>query len=420
MLNTHTHKFKILVLALLVFSVVNIPLQSHALVAVVGRALFTILGKAASSKMAIRFTGAVVGGVAGQAGWMVYRDHQSYLSYGEDNVGVNEPASDSNPDSESTTVGADTIYELDPATGNYVEYYLDTVGEASSFYTSGEIDPGTIVKATDDPAYLKYVRTTTNFAYDSSTYGHCRTYSRCTYWIYKISNVPDTPPDVSSTAIPSSTIGDSLPETDSDADILPIILDLSKSLSENVRDIREQLLGAGIPETVVEQVDENVVGEIVSDIPPALRDTMPNTVIEQEIIESNTETLPNEQASAVPLTEAGNVPVEIAEPDIEIPAIPTFQAPTAPIFDNTFELPENKDFLAPVKNFFENVFDSIPFVSVLNTANIETSGATSQVDFDYKGHQFGFDFADHASTYSFMSSVIIFCASILFVIILVL
>lgn len=102
--------------------------------------------------------------------------------------------------------------------------------------------------------------------------------------------------------------------------------------------------------------------------------------------------------------------------DISISDIPI---PESPLFDVNIEIPEQVDFLSPVKSFFNNVLNSIPFISLFNEANIEVSSISSEFSFNVFGESVTFDFNEYHNVFSFMSSVIIFCASVFAVMIIV-
>jgi hypothetical protein len=249
-----------------------------------------------------------------------------------------------------------------------------------------------------------------------------------TVYSYKKSSIApiDTSKPITS-AMPYSKIQD-IP--DENSTILPITLDLTKTITENVDSIKSTLKNAGYSSDVINSVDYNSVTDLLTDIPYSLRQSMPLSTYEQALLDTIAERKASDSADEIvqssttaltlPLNDTQDaVQVEIKDvPDV--PAIPDTIFPAVPEFDTTLDLPAQKDFLLPIKNFFQNVFNSIPFISMINNANIEISNPQSVVNFSYKNQNFSFDFNDYIDTFNFMSTVIIFCASVLFVFILIL
>jgi hypothetical protein len=206
--------------------------------------------------------------------------------------------------------------------------------------------------------------------------------------------------------------------------LLPFVLDTTKSISENVDFIKQQLLNAEYSDDVVNSVSSDSVADIVAHLPASIRQDMPLSTYENALVDriadEKVDTYYPSSTLTIPLNDSQDaVQVEIKDvPDV--PAIPDTIFPAVPEFDTTLDLPAQKDFLLPIKNFFQNVFNSIPFISMINNANIEISNPQSVVNFSYKNQNFSFDFNDYIDTFNFMSTVIIFCASVLFVFILIL
>lgn len=243
------------------------------------------------------------------------------------------------------------------------------------------------------------------------------------YWFQgNIYNLTSTPAEVESVSsnVPFTKIQDT---PDQDTTVLPIVLDTTKSISENVDLIKQQLSDAGYSSNVVDSVDYDSVADIVSDIPLSIRQDMPLSSVEQELIdriaENKVSTNTSISSQTLPLNEAKDA-VQVEVKDVpDVPTIPDVAIPDIPIFDTNLDIPEQVDFLSPVKNFFNNVLNSIPFVSLLSTANIEISDTQNVISFSYKNHTFTYDLNNHINTFNFMATVIVFCASILAVFILV-
>lgn len=243
------------------------------------------------------------------------------------------------------------------------------------------------------------------------------------YWflgsIYSHTSTPAEVDSVSSN-VPFTKIQDT---PDENSTVLPIVLDTTKSISENVDLIKEQLSNAGYSSDIVNSVNSDTVADIVSDIPLSIRQDMPLSSFEQGLIDriaqDKVSTNTSISSQTLPLNEAKDA-VQVEVKDVpDVPTIPDVSVPEVPLFDTNLDIPEQVDFLSPVKNFFNNVLNSIPFVSLLSTANIEISDTQNVISFSYKNHTFTYDLNNHINTFNFMATVIVFCASILAVFILV-
>ncbi len=78
--------------------------------------------------------------------------------------------------------------------------------------------------------------------------------------------------------------------------------------------------------------------------------------------------------------------------------------------DITDQLPEEKDI-----NTLLSVFDNaLPYAAIITGSEIQTSGATCSMTFDYHGHTIEFGFCSDAATntFNFMAPIITFCATL--------
>lgn len=237
--------------------------------------------------------------------------------------------------------------------------------------------------------------------------------------VYSPTSTPAEVVGVSSN-VPYTKIQDN---PDENSTVLPLFLDTTKSISENVDLIKQQLSNAGYSSDVVDSVDYDSIADIVSDIPLSLRQDMPLSSFEQALIDriaqDKVSTNTSITSQTLPLNETQDA-VQVEVKDVpDVPTIPDVSVPEVPLFDTNLDIPEQVDFLLPVKNFFNNVLNSIPFISLLSTANIEISDTQNVISFSYKNHTFTYDLNNHINTFNFMATVIVFCASILAVFILV-
>ena len=90
-----------------------------------------------------------------------------------------------------------------------------------------------------------------------------------------------------------------------------------------------------------------------------------------------------------------------------------------PDFDTSFDVPESADWFSPVVDFFDSVTDSVPFIALFKTAEIQSSGSNPVVVLPMMGNNVSVDFSDYESVLVFMSFVIIFGASVWAVLIIV-
>lgn len=113
-----------------------------------------------------------------------------------------------------------------------------------------------------------------------------------------------------------------------------------------------------------------------------------------------------------------NISENVIETEISIP-ISDFEIPEVPLFDTSLDLPEQVDFMNPVRNFLNNVLNSVPFISMFQNTNIEINNPQNIVTFNIFGNTLNVNFAEWTSIYNFMSTIIIFCASVFAIFILV-
>jgi len=230
-------------------------------------------------------------------------------------------------------------------------------------------------------------------------------------------------------------------KTNTTGNLTPYQIDLDKSLSENLRDIKDDLLAAGVPQSIVDTITESDVADILSSVPKQYTEKMPNSAVEdaaidkaraKNIAQQDNLTIPPFPAkditdainAAIPKTKDGSIATEQTKPiDIADPAVPAVPKPNwlpaEPKFSDNITTPQQLDFLQPVKDFFTNALSYFPFINMFQSATIDYNSPKSIITFPYKNQNFEYDFSQHSSIFNFMRSVILFCSSILAVFIIV-
>lgn len=211
----------------------------------------------------------------------------------------------------------------------------------------------------------------------------------------------------------------------------PFVLDIAKGIDANVDLINDALAQLGVS---IQATKQDVL-DIVKHLPATVLAELGLTGAEQAYIDAAlareyevppmpVEFPDNITVNIPPITfpETMTVeqaePIEIAEPET-LPTVDGLEVPEIPIFDTELEIPETPVWIEPIQNFIDNVVGSIPFIAVVSSANIESTGGSSSVVFTVYGSNFTVDFADYSSVFTFMSTVLVFCSSVFSVFIIV-
>jgi len=234
-------------------------------------------------------------------------------------------------------------------------------------------------------------------------------YGDCVRYVYS-KNTQQTQATLESMTYSSVSVQNSL---DNNTVILPLTLDLTKNIADNVNSIQNSLANNNTYKDVANTATPESVADMLANLPTAYTQQMPLSVADQHLI--------NQQAieQLRQLDNATNAEA-VRIQDVEIPSIPDLPSlPGLPVFDTNLNLPETKDFLLPVKNFFNNFLSSLPFLSLLRDAKINVSNQFSKITFNLFNNTIEYDFNNFNNIFSFMSDVLIFVASVLAVFIII-
>ena len=250
--------------------------------------------------------------------------------------------------------------------------------------------------------------------------------------------VPETfnPADVDSSS--TSDLPLASPAVPSGADVIDNMLDLSKGLAENL-EIAKAALDVINP-SLSSVLDIVSIAQILGNLPSAALDSMPLQPWERNLIDSVpqvVETVPDvpldPTVPQTPLIPAPPAPIDVTFPDsidvtvtdpvsiadVPVPSIPDIPVYPVPDFDTTFDVPDSADWFSPVVDFFDSVTNSVPFIALFKTAEIESSGSNPVVVLPMMGNDVSVNFSDYESVLTFMSFIIIFGASVWAVLIIV-
>jgi hypothetical protein len=232
-------------------------------------------------------------------------------------------------------------------------------------------------------------------------------YGDCVRYVYSL-NSSQTSPTLDSLTYSSIAVQNSL---DNNTVITPFSLDLTKNIADNVNTIKNSLSNNTTYSDVASYSSPDSVADMLANLPPAYTQQMPLSITEQDLIN---------QKAIQQLKQLDNATSTVAIEDVQAPPFPnTPSLPSVPVFDTSFNIPQAKDFLQPVKDFFNNVLRSLPFVSLLSSARINTSNEFSKISFIIYGKTIEYDFNNFNAIFSFVSSVLVFVASVFAVLIIV-
>lgn len=247
-------------------------------------------------------------------------------------------------------------------------------------------------------------------------YSNCVNNSCTKTWYCKISQTATSPQQ--SYSAPSI-----VNETDDSTTILPFQLNLSQSVNENVNNIKNALQAAGYSSSIVDSITKEDVLPLLATFPPSLYNPPTNTTLENIELQKARDNMTSqiyEQSQSIPLTDDKKaVEVKLKEDNLTTPILDNNIDLTTPEFSPILGDMTNKDFLEPVRNFFDNFLNSLPFITLIRSTNIETSSIQSKVTFTIFSRSIEFDFASYSTVYDFMSRVIVFAASIFAILIII-